>query len=355
MNVLVTCAGRRGYLIRSFQTAVGDRGSVFAADAAPEAPALQAADEAFVVPRVEDPDYVERLLEICDERSVDLLISLNDLELPLIAWNRDRFQAIGTVPVISSPEIVRICSDKWATVRFLRAHGIPTPATFLHLRDALDALTNGRIAFPLVVKPRWGSASVGVDRVNDVDELRLTYALERKRFADPPTSAARDVDDQDATVLIQEWLGGEEHGIDVINDLHGRYVTTFARRKLLMRAGETDRAMTLDHPRLQQLGARLGSALGHVGVLDCDVFVDGDRCTVLELNPRFGGGYPFEEAAGADIPSALLAWASGREPEPSWLRPAPNITASKSDGLVIILPTAWPEPTETPAWSTHGC
>ena len=134
MNVLVTCAGRRGYLIRSFQTAVGDRGSVFAADAAPEAPALQAADEAFVVPRVEDSDYVERLLEICDERSVDLLISLNDLELPLIAWNRDRFQAIGTVPVISSPEIVRICSDKWATVRFLRAHGIrdagdlPAPA-----------------------------------------------------------------------------------------------------------------------------------------------------------------------------------------------------------------------------------
>ena len=93
MNVLVTCAGRRGYLVRSFQAAVGDAGSVFAADAAQEAPALQAADEAFIVPRVEDPGYVDRLLEICDERSVDLLISLNDLELPLIAWNRERFHA----------------------------------------------------------------------------------------------------------------------------------------------------------------------------------------------------------------------------------------------------------------------
>ena len=114
--------------------------------------------------------------------------------------------------------------------------------------------------------------------------------------------------------------------------------------------------MTLDHRRRSSSSARgSGASLGHSGVLDCDVFVNGDRCTVLELNPRFGGGYPFEEAAGADIPAALLAWASGREPEPSWLRPAPNITASKSDGLVVILPTAWPEPTDAPAWSTHGC
>ncbi len=355
MNVLVTCAGRRGYLIRSFKAAVGDAGSVFAADAAPEAPSLQAADEAFIVPRVEDPTYVDRLLEICDERSVDLLISLNDLELGLIAAHRDRFQAVGTVPVISSPEIVRICFDKWATVRFLLAHGIPTPATFLHLRDALDALADGRIAFPLAVKPRWGSASVGVDQVNDVDELRLTYALEHKRFTEPPASTPQGADDEGATVLIQEWLDGDEHGIDVINDLQGRYVTTFARRKLLMRAGETDRAMTIEHRALEQLGARLGGALGHIGVLDCDVFVDGERCTVLDLNPRFGGGYPFEEAAGADIPATLLAWASGREPEPSWLRPAPNITASKSDGLVVILPPTWREKPDVPAWSMRGC
>ena len=250
---------------------------------------------------------------------------------------------------------MRICSDKWATVRFLRAHEIRTPATFLHPRNALDALADGRIAFPLVVKPRWGSASVGVDQVSDVDELRLTYALARKRFADPPASAVRDVEDEGATVLIQECLNGSEHGIDVINDLGGRYVTTFARRKLLMRAGETDRAMTLEQPALEQLGARLGRALGHSGVLDCDVFVDGERCTVVDMNPRFGGGYPFEEAAGANIPATLLAWASGRDPDPSWLRPAPNITASKSDGLVVILPPTWRDKPEAPAWSTRGC
>jgi carbamoyl-phosphate synthase large subunit len=355
MNVLVTCAGRRGYLIRSFREALGERGAVFAADATPEAPALQAANGSFVVPRVDDPRYVDRLLEICRDRSIDLLIPLNDLELPLIAGSRDRFTAVGTVPVISSPEVVRICFDKWATVAFLRAHAIPAPPTFLTLQGALHALLEGRIAFPLVVKPRWGSASIGVDQVADRDELMWSYALQRKRFAEAPASIDPDAEDAGLTVLIQEWLDGQEHGIDVINDLAGRHVTTFARRKLLMRAGETDRAMTVEHLALERLGATIGRALGHVGVLDCDVFVDGDRCTVLELNPRFGGGYPFEEAAGANIPAALLAWASGREPDRSWLQPAPNIIASKSDGLVVILPDAWPEPTGEPAWSTRGC
>ena len=132
-----------------------------------------------------------------------------------------------------------------------------------------------------------------------------------------PRSAPRDLE---RAVLIQERIGGQEYGLDVVNDLDGRHVTTFARCKLAMRAGETDRAVTVETFELDRMGAAIGERLGHAGNLDCDVFLADGRLYVLELNPRFGGGYPFSHAAGADLPAALIAWASGKAPDPRWLR-----------------------------------
>jgi len=123
--------------------------------------------------------------------------------------------------------------------------------------------------------------------------------------------------------------------LDIVNDLDGNYATTFVKRKLAMRAGETDRAITVDSEQLQELGQLIGGKLCHIGNLDCDVFVREGICYVLELNPRFGGGYPFSQVAGANIPAALIAWADGKEPDPSWLKVMPNVMASKCDRLVI--------------------
>ncbi len=120
----------------------------------------------------------------------------------------------------------------------------------------------------------------------------------------------------------------------MINDLQGRYVSTLIKRKLSMRAGETDRAITVHDPELEALGQRLGQALGHVGNLDCDVIVGPDGPRVIELNPRFGGSYPFAHQAGANLPAALLAWALGNAARPEWLRVRPNVTSAKCDRLV---------------------
>jgi carbamoyl-phosphate synthase large subunit len=142
--------------------------------------------------------------------------------------------------------------------------------------------------------------------------------------------------DPTLAVLIQERLRGQECGLDVINDLNGRYVTTFGRVKLAMRAGETDRAVTIKSGELERLGRALGTQLGHVGNLDCDVFLSDGRGYVLEMNPRFGGGYPFSHGAGANLPAALLAWADGQIPDPSWLEMRPDVAAAKCDRLVIV-------------------
>ena len=335
MNVFLTCAGRRNYLLKFFQEALGNQGKVFAGDATIEAPTLQEADESFLLPRINHSEYFEKLLDICQQKQVRLLIPLNDLELPYLAKQRDRFLAIGTIPVVSSPEVIDICFDKFATFQFLQNLGISAPKTYLSVTEARAAIGRGEITFPLVVKPRWGSASIGIEYPEDDEELELAYRFVKKSIM-KSFLAEVSSSDPERCILIQERLIGQEHGLDIINNLDGSYITSFVKRKLTMRAGETDRAVTLENEELKQLGEKIGQKLGHIGNLDCDVIVGQQGLCVLELNPRFGGGYPFSQMAGANIPAALIAWANGEEAEPSWLTVQGNIASSKCDRLVTV-------------------
>lgn len=335
MNVMMTCAGRRNYLVRYFRDALAGEGLVIAADASGDAPALQEADRAFVVPPVNHPSYLDVILDICREWGVRLLISLNDLELPGLARQRQRFLQIGILPLVSEPDVIDLCFDKWRAHAFLKEHGLDTPATYLSMMSALDAIAVGGLTFPVVVKPRWGTASIGIECAHDSNELSLVYELVRKRVDRSIISEVSAVDPE-RSVMIQQKLIGNEYGLDVVNDLDANHVVTFAKRKLLMRAGETDRAVIVDDPELIRIGCKLGSILGHVGNLDCDIIVQDGIPYVLEMNPRFGGGYPFSQVGGANIPAAMVAWASGREAMPEWLRVTADVRASKCDTLVVV-------------------
>ena len=339
MNVLLTCAGRRNYMVEFFRAALDGRGQVCAADCSNDAPALHEADRAFVVPPISHPEYIEHMLELCRVHAVRLLVPLNDLELPGFARHRERFRAGGTLAAVSSPEVIDTCFDKWATGRFLESCGVACPRTYLTVREARTALDRREIALPLVIKPRWGSASIGIVHVERADDLAPAYHLIKQQLASSILAEAS-AGDLDHAVLIQQRLLVQEYGLDIVNDLDGRYVTTFARCKLAMRAGETDRAVTVESHEFDRVGATIGQQLGHTGNLDCDVFLAQDRLYALELNPRFGGGYPFSHAAGADLPAALIAWAAGEAPDPRWLRVRPGVTAAKCDRLVTVTSVA---------------
>ena len=225
-------------------------------------------------------------------------------------------------------------ADKLSTVEFLRKSGLNFPNTYDSLPRALDAVAGGRLAFPVVIKPRWGTASIAIEYANNRGELELAHCWVKRHLA--ASFLAGVGCDPQHDVLIQEKMDGQEYGLDVVNDLDGQYITTFARQKLAMRAGETDRAITIADPRLEALGAVVGRSLRHVGNLDCDVFGVEGTYHVLEMNPRFGGGYPFSHAAGANLPAVLIAWANGKQPDPEWLKIRPNIVVSKCDRLVVI-------------------
>jgi carbamoyl-phosphate synthase large subunit len=334
-NVLLTCAGRRDYLIHFFQRALEGRGNVIACDSSASAPALLVADRSIVVPPVGDPGYFDALLSLCRKHHVRLLISVFDVELPGLAERSASFRRIGTIPVVASPGIVSTCHDKWAASQFLKASGIASPETVLSAGAARQALAQGQLRFPLLMKPRWGASSIGIELIENERELELAHAWGRvqlKRSVFAPMCAA----DLDNCFVFQERLQGQEYGIDVVNDLEGRHVCTLARRKLVMRYGNTDRAVTVADPRLERVGEAIGRKLGHIGSLDCDILDTEKGLQVLDLNPRFGGGYPFSHLAGANIPAALVAWANGDEPDPAWFQPRPDVLGTKYDGITVL-------------------
>jgi len=263
------------------------------------------------------------------------LIPAVEQELPLLAAHRACFLKSGTLPLVSSPEIVAICYDKLETAAFLDRCGLAAPRTYVQLEAAQEALSRGDITFPLVVKPRWGVSSIGLAIAEDDQELDFAFKTAEKQIACSFLAQASAAT-SGGCVLIQERLSGEEYGLDIVNDLNGRHVCTFTKRKLRMRAGQTDRAVTVKDQRLEKLGQTIGENLGHIGILDCDLFLSDEGCRVIDLNPRIGGGYPFSHIAGANVPEALIAWMNGEEADPRCFQMQPHVAGARCDEYFAI-------------------
>lgn len=334
MNILFTCAGRRTYLLKYFKENMMEGDKIVATDMQLSAPALTAADVKIQVPAAYDPSYIDVTLNICKEQKIDALLCLNDLELPILAENKSKFEALGVTVIVSDPEVIDICFDKYKTAQWVESIGLNAPKTYVRLADAKAALAKGEIAFPLFMKPRWGSGSIGLESIADMEELDIYYNLLMKKIKKTILATASVGDEY---IMIQEKLGGKEFGLDVMNDLKGNNVAVSVKQKLAMRAGETDKAITVDIPEVYEMGKKIGENLHHIGNLDVDIMqrANGDYC-VLELNPRFGGGYPFSYEAGANMPKAILSWLRGDKVETSWLKPAIGKMFSKNDYLVEI-------------------
>lgn len=334
MNILFTCAGRRTYLLKYFKEQLAGEGLIVATDMQLSAPALQVADVKLQVPRVYADDYVDITLDICKKYDIKLLFCLNDLELPILAENKHRFEEVGTTVVVSDKNVIDIAFDKYATAQWIESLGLSSPKTYVTLDAAKEALASKEISFPLFLKPRWGSGSIGLETVEDIEELEIVYGLLMKKVKKTILATASVGDEY---ILIQEKLPGKEFGLDVMNDLQGNHVAVSVKQKLAMRSGETDKAVTMDLPVVKEMGKKIGENLHHIGNLDVDIMQreNGDYC-VLELNPRFGGGFPFSYEAGVNLPKALIEWAKGNNVNPEILQPQYDKMFAKNDYLMEI-------------------
>ena len=333
MNILLTSVGRRSYLVNYFKEALKGRGLVHAANSSSLSPAFLCADKCVVTPIIYSDEYIPFLKEYCIKNNINAVISLFDVDLPVLAMHRDEFKKLGVNVIVADKDKVDICNDKWRTYLFLKEKGFDAPKTFVSLDEAKEAIECGELSFPVMVKPRWGMGSLAIFEAETFEELRVFYAKSRRNIMKSylKFEAAQE---ENACVLIQEKISGQEYGMDVINDLEGNYMHTVVKMKHAMRSGETDCAVTVDSKDMREIGRKLSSLLEHRGNLDVDVLMKGDVPCVLEMNARFGGGYPFSHMAGVNLPQAIVNWLMGEDVPAEMLKEEIGVCSHKDIALV---------------------
>ena len=295
MNILILSAGTRNKVVEYCKKNVGDGGKVVATDCSNLAPAVYEADVFYLVPRITAPGYIEQILDICVKEKIDGVFSLIDPELSLLARERERFLAVGATPILSDYELVETCFDKHRMFELLTGMGIPTGQCYLSKEDFYRDRQKGRIDYPVFVKPVRGSASLNINKVSSDQELETLFHL---------------YDD----LMIQEFMDGQEYGADVYVDMiSGKCTSIFVKKKIKMRAGETDKSVSVKNPELFELIRKFVEKCGFCGMIDIDLFEIGGVFYISEVNPRFGGGYPHAYACGVNMPSQVLCNLSGRE------------------------------------------
>lgn len=335
MNILLTSAGRRTYLIDYFKEVVGNTGKVFASNSI-YTYSLSHADDYVLTPQIYDTEYIDFLLEYCKKNNIKAVISLFDIDLPILSKNKEQFAKEGTNIIASSPDVIKICNDKWLTYRFLTDNGINTPKSYLNIEDVLTAVENNTISFPLIIKPRWGMGSIGIYKADNIEELNIFYSkLKREIFNTYLRFESQE--DCNHCVIIQQKINGSEYGLDVLNDLDGNYVTTIAKKKIAMRSGETDIAEIIDPAPFLSCSKKLSTHLRHIANMDVDCFMDTDsNIYILELNCRFGGQYPFSHLAGVNFPKQIVEWLSGNKTDMKNVTPVIGTVSCKDLVPVII-------------------
>lgn len=302
-TVLLTCAGRRHYLASYFKQALSGAGRLVGTDMDLSAPALQACDVVCKVPSVFSNDYLDVLKDLIVRERIHMVFSLNDLEVGLLAQNREALEReTGAVFYVPPPGTLDVCADKWLTCQFAKDIGIDTPETFLTVEEAAAALDSGRVRFPLIVKPRWGSASIGLQVVERLEDLSFAFEACHQAVAKSDLSALG----SEEGVILQEVIQGPEYGIDMLYGKRENFIDFAVKKKMVMRAGETDKAVTVAPDPFRDIVEKISRRLPHRGNLDCDFLERNGRFYLLEFNPRFGGGYPFTHLSGANHVQMLL-------------------------------------------------
>ena len=293
--ILISSAGRRVELIRCFRDGAAHLGidlRVIAVDVDPAmSAACQVADVAIRVPRCDRPEFIDALLGICVQHDIDLVVPTIDPELEPLSAQAARFGEIGVDLAVAAPEVVRLARDKLRTAHFLASRGVPAPRS-----GGLDEVMADPDAWPwpLIVKPRAGSSSVGIRVLSSPDQLA--------ELGGAPDH------------LAQELLQGDEYTVNLFFDRTGRLRCAIPHLRCEVRAGEVAKGITRRHAELEAIAWALGDTLpGARGALCFQAIVEaGGRAVAFELNARFGGGYPLAHRAGARFAQWLLEETTGR-------------------------------------------
>ena len=310
MNILIASCGTRNKIVQYFKQALRGRGKVVATDCSPNAPALYEADVHYIVPRITEENYLDILYDICRKEKIKGVLSLIDPELSLLALHEKDFEKLGTTVIGSSYELCERTLNKWEMYRWLKDHGYYCARSYMDIEEFVRDVKAGLLTYPVFVKPAKGSASISIAKAYDEETVRLLVS-------------------HGEGMMIQEFLDGQEIGADCYIDLQSRKpVSVFTKKKIVMRAGETDKAISFKDEKLFALIERFIGEAGFLGQIDIDIFQIGEVYYISEINPRFGGGYPHAYECGVDHMELIVNNLEGRENR--------VITGQYEEGLIMM-------------------
>lgn len=287
-NILILSAGTRNKVVQYFKKALSGKGLVIATDCSNLAPAIYDADKYYIVPRMTDDGYLDVILDICKNEKITGVLSLIDPELSLLSENVEKFESVGTRVIGSSYELCERSLDKYEMYKWLVENGYKCAKSYMDKDEFFADLDNETAKFPVFVKPARGSASISISKVTDRETVDLLFAHEDG-------------------LMIQEFLDGQEIGADVYIDMiTGEVVSIFTKKKIKMRAGETDKAVSFKDEKLFELIKEFVIRAGYRGQIDIDIFDINGEYYISEVNPRFGGGYPHAYESGSDHMSLIV-------------------------------------------------
>lgn len=291
VNILILSCGTRNLLIRYFKEKGNGIGKVVGTDCSAYAPALYETDAHYIVPRMTEPGYLDTILDICRREKINAVLPLQEDELYLIATHRTLFTDAGITPIVSDAAAVDLCRDKYAFYLYLKQHGLPALTSCINFETFKKEYEHGTMKLPVFIKPNRGCGSIGTQKVDRPDLLEIF---------------CRAQEEQEDSYIIQNYAEGEELGADIYVDmLTGKPVSIFVKKKLRMRAGETEKSVSYRDDMLFELIEKTLEPLNLAGPIDMDIFQINGQYYISEINPRFGGGYPHAYNCGINFPKMI--------------------------------------------------
>ncbi len=320
MNYLMLSVGRRSELLKNFKQSMESGSKLIATDISPYAPALYMADKQYLVPRIDDPAYIDIVLDICEKEKINAVTTFIDPEIEILAKNRGKFEALGVEVLAPYEKTAHLCFDKYLMFRHLSENGIPTVMTWSTLNDFDEALANKEVCFPVFVKPRTGSGSVGARKVNDYSVLKEAVK-------------------EDPTLIIQEYMDCEDLDADVyIDTITHEAVAAFSKRKIETRIGGASKTISFKDAMLFEFISKIVATLKFNGPVDMDFFYKDGQYYLSEVNPRFGGAYLHAYGAGVDFIKLIEKNLKGEPNTPCFGNYEEGVVMMMYDSVVIRKP-----------------
>lgn len=284
MNILLCSVGRRARLLQDLKRTLEGRGKLVATDSNNTAPALYFADKNYVVPKITDPNYLDVILGICKKENIQVITTFIDPEIEILSKNRDLFLNNGILPLCPSAKTAFLCFDKYEMFRYLKSKNINTVLTYNSLEDFKEGFEREDITFPVFVKPRCGSGSVGATKIENIEELEAIIAENSHDY------------------IIQEFMDGEDLDADVYIDcITNKPVSIFSKRKIETRIGGASKTISFKDEKLFSFIKKILNEFEFYGPIDMDFFYKNGEYYLSEINPRFGGAYLHAHGAGINF------------------------------------------------------